>query len=735
MAERKKTTSVKKPARTTKPEGPQKRWGSKTGELPQYVMKGLYQSANTLNKDVRDRLGLMMKIPVFIQDPLVALENPLLGVEEIEVRFEKDLFDGPTSSRIAVVDFNADTQRLLDPVVWVRENGWFRTPGDNKSWLPEAPHGKTNVKKYETFISDVIKNPHFHQLNVWAVVQRVLEFYEHPFALGRPVPWGFDGNRLLVVPHAGYGENAYYDRSTKSLQFFYFGDPVNPGYTCLSHDIVAHETAHAVLDGIRPLLMENPSVQTSAFHEFIGDLTAILLAIDNRDIRHSIADQTQGDLTAAEVLANIAEQFGDVVEERKYLRTALNNFSLKDEKINTSLSAHKVSQVLTGAMFDILIGIARKHMEKNLLGDLGSEPGQEMTTTDRAEIENASDNVSTEVVLETTTTPGTSRKVSPKQALYWAAERFRRVALQPLDLCPPCDIQFIDYAKAVIRNDVLTNPVDPEGYRQVMLDVFHDKRGLCECGYKPGQDLPEACEFMDVLLDKEVDFISREFVFHPIHSISSSHTDAYYFLSDNRRPLRIPEFQDIVISDLYGNRKLGAMAERLPHQVILEYTWKEAVTLKNDNPNELNFGQFEGKTVELLCGGTLVFDERGNLLSWLHKPGTEHITEKEASMISKKIDALKANPKLPRDERPTKLERAELADYLEGKERIRMMLKQYSKKLKKKLVGLADETTGLPKEFQKPVSAIVEDGVVHFTNTPHLRKEDIDEELGWKLNY
>ena len=26
------------------------------------------------------------------------------------------------------------------------------------------------------------------------------------------------------------------------------------------------------------------------------------------------------------------------------------------------------------------------------------------------------------------------------------------------------------------------------------------------------------------------------------------------------------------------------------------------------------------------CGGTLVFDERGNLLSWFRKPGTEHLT-------------------------------------------------------------------------------------------------------------
>jgi hypothetical protein len=723
------------PAKKRKVEGPQKRWGTKTAELPQYVMDGLYQSADTLDKAARTRLGLMMKVPVFIQDPLVALDYPTLGIEEIEVRFEKDLFDGPTSSRIAVVDINADTQKLLEPLVWVKENGWFRKPGDQKGWLPDAPRGKTNTRKYEKFIRDMIKDPYFHQLNAWAVVERVLEFYEHPFALGRPVPWGFDGTRLLVVPHAGYGENAYYDRSTKSLQFFYFGDPAQPGFTCLSHDIIAHETAHAVLDGIRPLYMENPSVQTSAFHEFIGDLTAILLAIDNRDIRHSIADLTQGNLSAAEVLANIAEQFGEVVEERKYLRTALNQLSLKDEAIRSSLSAHKVSQVLTGAMFDILIGIARKHMEKNLLGDLGSEPGRDIGLADEADLEPASESEEAEQAgPQAAPAASSSGRVSPKRALYWAAERFRRVALQPLDLCPPCDVQFLDYARAVIRNDVLTNPVDPEGYREVMLETFH-RRGLCDCAYRPGEVPPEDCQFLDVLLDREIDFISRQFVYHPVSVIASSRTDAYYFLSDNRRPLRIPRFQDVVVSDLYINRKLGALAEKLPRQVVLEYTWKELVTLKNDSTKGYDFGKFEGKTVELFCGGTLVFDERGNLLSWLHKPGTEHITAGQAEAIRQKMIAWQANRDLPLKERPTKLELAELADYEAGQERIETLLQQYHSRLKKKLVGLAEETASLPKEFQKPVTAFVEDGVLRFSNTPHLRKEDVDEELGWKLNY
>ena len=158
----------------------------------------------------------------------------------------------------------------------------------------------------------------------------MLEFYEHPQALGRAVPWGFDGNRLIVVPHAGYGENAFYDQHSKSLQFYYFGDIDRPGYTCLSHDIIAHETGHAVLDGIRPLYNESCSVQTAAFHEFIGDLTAILLALFNNDIRHQLQGLTMGDLSEVDLVADLARQFGEAVEGRRYLRSATNLLTMHE---------------------------------------------------------------------------------------------------------------------------------------------------------------------------------------------------------------------------------------------------------------------------------------------------------------------------------------------------------------------------------------------------------------------
>jgi hypothetical protein len=184
---------------------------------------------------------------------------------------------------VVVVDFNGDTQKLTEPVIWDRTEGWFHTPAPENAWLPEAPKVPEDIddvrevkdlekfkKKYETFIQKTIHNPYFHQVNAWAVAQRVLEFYEEPSALGRPVPWGFDGNRLIIVPHAGFGENAFYDQRTKSLQFYYYGDQQNPGSLAVAR-LTAHERGCRA-DGVRPMYNQLSPIQTAAFHEFIGDL-------------------------------------------------------------------------------------------------------------------------------------------------------------------------------------------------------------------------------------------------------------------------------------------------------------------------------------------------------------------------------------------------------------------------------------------------------------------------------
>ena len=55
---------------------------------------------------------------------------------------------------------------------------------------------------------------------------------------------------------------------------------------------------------------------------------------------------------------------------------------------------------------------------------------------------------------------------------------------------------------------------------------------------------------------------------------------------------------------------------KLHREVVLQYAWREDVQLQGGQ-----FGSLEGELVPLLCGGTLVFDGRGNVRSWIRKPG------------------------------------------------------------------------------------------------------------------
>ena len=503
----------------------------------------LYAASRYLGLGTERELGLQIPFDVYLQDPLVAEEDPKFGFDEgFDVRWEPGLADGPTSARLAVVDYNGDTERVAPKAKW---------DGDSESFLD--PDGKV-------LDSRNVEPLQFHQVNVWAVLQRALAFFEGGQGLGRPIPFGFDGNRLIVVPHAGYGRNAFYDRASKSLQFYYFDDRGKRVYTCLSTDIIHHEFGHAVLDGIRPYYFESSLVQTAAFHEFVGDLTAILIILRNNDFRRKLAERTGGDLEGASLLAGIAEQFGRAVADQPYLRTARNELTMSD--VAGEEKPHRVSQVMTGAMFEILLAVSKHYIE--------------------------------------------TRGRTAKEAFWNAIDRMQRTAIQPLDLLPPADVTFRDYALAVLRAEELSNPTDPHGYFDLMLKVFSDR---------------EILDADDIAALREPRYLydrPRWSVFHAIEDISRSPAAAYRFLDDNRDDLFIPAHQDVVVADLYAASKLSRQGSRLPHQVILEYIWREEVKLEGSR-----FGEYEGETTTMLCGGTLVFDDNGNLLSWFRKPGAE----------------------------------------------------------------------------------------------------------------
>ena len=110
---------------------------------------------------------------------------------------------------------------------------------------------------------------------------------EFECALGRPVSWGFSApsHQLKVSPHAFADANAGYSRQSESLGFGYF--PKAGGgmvYTCLSHDIVTHETTHALLDGLRGFYLYPSSPDQAGFHEGFSDIVALLSVFRHQEV-------------------------------------------------------------------------------------------------------------------------------------------------------------------------------------------------------------------------------------------------------------------------------------------------------------------------------------------------------------------------------------------------------------------------------------------------------------------
>ena len=185
---------------------------------------------------------------IVAQDPGVRRAGRILTAQ-VSVPWE-DLEPGPLGHRVHVVDYDASTKTFYRPAPASLLEG---DPPDDDLILGE---------------------PSFHAQNVYALVMRTLGRFEQ--ALGRRVSWGFRSHQLKVVPHAFEAANAFYAPDSESLSFGYFRRDGRPAFTCLSHDIVVHETAHALLDGLRSRFMAPSSPDQAAFHEGYADIVALL---------------------------------------------------------------------------------------------------------------------------------------------------------------------------------------------------------------------------------------------------------------------------------------------------------------------------------------------------------------------------------------------------------------------------------------------------------------------------
>jgi hypothetical protein len=200
---------------------------------------------------------------IFAFDPMLAragdhrvtIEIPYRKIDREERYFRDD--------RLEVVDYDAATQR------------YFRALNLNDP----------NIAMLEG-LEPLEHDPQFHQQMVYAVASKVLENFDR--ALGRRLRFR-GGERLRLYPHAFQARNAYFDNELNAVLFGYFpADEEDPGpnlpgqliFTCLSHDIVAHEVAHAALSRLQNYYNEPTNPQVPALHEAFADIVALFPAHD-----------------------------------------------------------------------------------------------------------------------------------------------------------------------------------------------------------------------------------------------------------------------------------------------------------------------------------------------------------------------------------------------------------------------------------------------------------------------
>jgi hypothetical protein len=205
-----------------------------------------------------------------------------------------------------------------------------------------------------------IGSDQFDWVHTFSVVRQTLTMYQR--LLRNAVPWEWNGSTntdpITVFPHAGVTPNAFYSRNQKALKFFFFDKPSVPApapkiFTCRSLDIVAHETGHAVLDGLKPGWLTSTAPQTGALHESFGDLTAIFVMLSQMDQVEALIAQSKANLHEKNFLAELAEEFGNALGRPNGLRNADND--LKLSQVGTEV--HDLSQVFTGGIYDVLADI------------------------------------------------------------------------------------------------------------------------------------------------------------------------------------------------------------------------------------------------------------------------------------------------------------------------------------------------------------------------------------------
>lgn len=403
-------------------------------------------------------------------------------------------------------------------------------------------------------------DPRFDQVNAFYYATLTLRMYER--YARRSLQWSFPSPRITVDVFAGDGGNAFYAEQDQQIGFQTFRLNGDTFSTAHSADIISHETAHAILDGVRDLHNESFGLGPMAFHESFGDISAMMVALHDDSLVKRLIEWTNADLRLENFVAQVAEQLTGVLggaSERYrrghtvYLRNAINDLQAQpfDElkytpdnpEFTLGRQSHNYSRLFSGAFYDILAGTF-DHFKASM---------------------------------------------PPHIAIYRARDAVGYLLMTALELGPVGEFDFSDMALALVTADhVLNNG----RYRFTLTNVF-EKRGLLlpsqvEAHVKTLETLP------DVRLP---------------HTLNSA-LAAALFLEEQIFPvLDIDSSDDLIPMATYRNSAGYA---------YLTYFSSRHIQLAGDE-----YAQFNGAGIDLFGGLTLMFGPDNRLCSVVHRPAND----------------------------------------------------------------------------------------------------------------
>ena len=501
---------------------------------------------------------------------------------------------GPVGEYVAVIDYDASNDTYYHPA---------------------------DLDSHEVLIRGGLdpseSDPRFHCQMVYAVISDTIRRFE--FALGRKIGWRdvpvrksdpFPG-RLRVYPHAFQDANAFYDPNLRALLFGYFaagsGDvganlAGQTVFTCLSHDVIVHETTHALIDGLRDQFTSPTHVDVPAFHEAFADIIALFQHFSFKEVLRDTIRRSGGAIHSATLapvapvapstavktgiraeervpnpLVDLARQFGEATGKRAALRAALGN-TPDPALLERTLEPHERGSILVAAVFDAFFSVYQKRVQDLLRfsrlaggtgdGDLHPELTERLAQTAAA-----------------------------------LASHFVTICVRALDYCPPVDIRFGEFLRALITADFDLLQADGAETRTALIEAFRARGivppGVTSCSEEalrwmpPDDDVP-ACTNLDF------DFLARP---------SGK--------SRNRIARRLVDYaeRNAGAFGLDGKREIQAHSFRAVHRVSPRgaFVFDYVVEFLQERKERLDPGHRNGPSFTFRGGTTVLFDRDGKV--------------------------------------------------------------------------------------------------------------------------